>query len=74
MEDTKFLELVAEILEVQVEEVAMTDELEELGWDSLANITFIAEVDDAIGVTIDADQLAEAVTVADLRRLTISGD
>lgn len=70
MDEKAFLELVAEILEVDVADVSMTDELDAVGWDSLSNISFIAEVDGAVGVTIDADELASAKTVSDLHRLT----
>ncbi|MBS0025609.1 acyl carrier protein [Microbacterium paraoxydans] len=73
MDEKALLELVAEILEVEVDEVALTDELDAVGWDSLANISFIAEVDEATGVTIDADELANAKTVADLHALTRTG-
>jgi acyl carrier protein len=73
MDEKAFLELVAEILEVEVDEVAMADELDAVGWDSLANISFIAEVDEAVGVTIDADELAAAKTVSDLHALTRAG-
>ena len=73
MDETAFLDLVAEILEVGTDEVALTDELDAVGWDSLANISFIAEVDEAIGVSIDADELANAKTVADLHALTRAG-
>lgn len=72
MDEKTLLELVAEILEVDAGEVALAQELEELGWDSLANISFIAEVDEAVGVSIDADDLAGAKTVADLLALTTS--
>lgn len=70
MDETTFLNLVAEILETDVADVKLSDELDELGWDSLSNISFIAEVDEAVGVTIDADDLAKAGTVADLLALT----
>lgn len=73
MDEKALLELVAEILEIEVDEVALTDELDAVGWDSLANISFIAEVDEATGVTIDADELANAKTVADLHALTRAG-
>lgn len=69
MDETTFLQTVAGILEVEAEQVSMTSELDGLGWDSLSNISFIAEVDDRTGVTIDPDALAEAVTVADLYAL-----
>lgn len=73
MNETALVQLVAEILEVDVSEVALTDELESLGWDSLANISFIAEVDSVAGVAIEADALADATTVADLHTLVAAG-
>ena len=73
MDEQALLQLVAEILEVEADEVALTDELEELGWDSLANISFIAEVDSRTGVTIEADALANATTIADLHALVAAG-
>lgn len=73
MDEKSLLKIVAEILEVEIDEVSLSDELEAIGWDSLANISFIAEVDTAAGVTIDADALAEAVTVADLHALVNAG-
>lgn len=72
MDENALLALVAEILETDVAEVSLNDELDALGWDSLANISFIAEVDEATGVTIDADDLAKAKTVADLHGLITS--
>ncbi|WP_404431827.1 acyl carrier protein [Microbacterium lacus] len=73
MDDTALLNMVAEILEVEASELALTDELDALGWDSLANISFIADVDTATGVTIDADKLADARTIADLHALVNTG-
>jgi acyl carrier protein len=73
MDDKQLLDLVAEIIEAEAGSVSLTDELEAIGWDSLSNITFIAEVDEAVGVTIDADELAEATTVADLSALISAG-
>jgi acyl carrier protein len=73
MDETSLLQTVADILEVDVAEVALSDELDALGWDSLSNISFIAEVDEKTGVTVEADALSEAVTVADLLALTSGG-
>ena len=71
MNDESLLKLVAEILEI--DEVTLDADLEDLGWDSLSNLSFIADIDDATGITIDADQLAEAKTVADLKALVDTG-
>nr|WP_246286246.1 acyl carrier protein [Microbacterium pseudoresistens] len=58
------MKLVAEILEI--EEVAENADLEDLGWDSLSNLNFIAEVDERANIAVDADKLSEARTVTDL--------
>lgn len=73
MDENTLLSVVAEILEVEPNEVSLSDDLETIGWDSLANISFIAEVDTQTGITIDADALAESATVADLLALVNAG-
>lgn len=69
MDEKTFLQTVADILEAEVESVSLEANLDDLGWDSLSNISFIAEVDEKAGLTIDADQLAEAELVSDLYAL-----
>lgn len=66
MDQDELLNVVAEILEVEPGTVTLTDRLEDIDWDSLSNISFIAEVDTRLGATLDADQLASAATVEDL--------
>jgi acyl carrier protein len=72
MEQNELMNIVAEILEVDVDSITLESDLASLGWDSLANISFIAEVDTAAEITVDGDALAEAKTVADLHAL-VSG-
>ncbi len=60
------LDLVAEILEVPAGQVAADADLDELGWDSLSDLSFIAAADERYGVTIDPQRLAERETAADL--------
>ena len=43
--ESQLLEIVAEILELEVEEVTLETELDEANWDSLAIVSFIAEAD-----------------------------
>lgn len=64
MNQEELLEVVAEVLEV--DSVEVSDDLEDRGWDSLATLTFIAEVDERTGISIDADKLADAKLVSDL--------
>jgi acyl carrier protein len=66
MERAEFITIVADILEVDPGTVSLTDVLDEIDWDSLSNIGFIAEIDETNGTHIDADELAKAVTVSDL--------
>ncbi len=69
MDESAFVALVAEILEVDPATVSLTDRLDDLDWDSLANISFIAEIDTRLSAQVDADELANATTVADLKAL-----
>jgi acyl carrier protein len=63
------LSLVAEILEVPSDGIESDSSLEELGWDSLADLTLISIADERFGVTIDPQSLADATTPADLADL-----
>lgn len=69
MEQQAFIELVEEILEVKPGTVSLVNSLDELDWDSLANITFIAEIDTKLNLSLDADRLANSESVADLYEL-----
>lgn len=66
MNETEFITMVEEILEVEHGTVSLDDSLEERDWDSLCNITFVAEADTRTGASIDADTLSKASTVRDL--------
>lgn len=69
MEQSKFIALTEEILEVEPGTVGVDDVLEEIDWDSLANIGLIAEIDTRFGVALDAERLGNATTIADLHSL-----
>ena len=64
--------LVAEILEQPIESIALDADLEELGWDSLADLSLIAIADERYGVAIDPQALADSETPADLAELLTS--
>ena len=51
--------------------LSLDDELDDLGWDSLSIVEFIARVDVALGVTVDAQRLADCTTIRDLHDLTL---
>lgn len=62
-------QVVAEVLEVPPAEVADDSDLEELGWDSLSNMTFISIADERYRTLIDPQALARSETPADLLAL-----
>jgi acyl carrier protein len=66
MQKEEFIKLVASVLEIGAIDLEMTSNLEVLGWDSLSSLTFIAKIDEAMQVSIDADSLSRAVTIQDL--------
>jgi acyl carrier protein len=69
MDQQELIALVEEILETDAGTVAIDDDLDNLGWDSLANISFIAEVDERTGRTIGSAMLADCSTVGELWEL-----
>ncbi|MDR7185327.1 acyl carrier protein [Microbacterium trichothecenolyticum] len=71
MDQQELIALVEEILEADAGTVAIDNDLDDLGWDSLANITFIAEIDERTGRTIGSAALAECSTVKDLWELVV---
>ena len=59
-------ELLADILDVEPEEIDPDKELAELGdWDSLAILSFIAMMDEEFNKEIKGDVVKKLVTVAD---------
>ncbi len=71
--DTELIALVEEILELGAGTVKLDDLLEDIEWDSLANITFIAEIDTKLNQSIEGDALNECKTVKDLGALVAQG-
>jgi acyl carrier protein len=61
--------LVAEILEQPAGSIALDSDLEELGWDSLADLNLISIADERYGVTLSPQALADASTPEDLAAL-----
>ncbi len=70
MED--FYEGLAEILEVEVDEISADTELEEGAWDSLAVVSTIALIDDVYDITVHPEKLSECKTVGDIEKLVAS--
>ncbi len=69
MSDEKLIEIIAGVLETDVSKVKLEENLKHLGWDSLADVIFISEIDDLLSVTLDAKELARAETGIELKTL-----
>jgi acyl carrier protein len=68
----EFLSLAEELVEAEPSSLTLADDLESVGWDSLSNVEFIAQVDATCGITIDAQRLADCVTLGDVAGLAVS--
>ncbi len=70
MQADAFLHEIEATLELPEGSLKRDDKLEDIPeWDSLAVISFIALVDEKLGLAVDGEALANAVTVADLLAL-----
>ncbi len=70
MDRKDFLLALDEALELDPGTLTGEETLESLeSWDSLAVISFIALVDESMGVVVEGEKLAQAKTVADLLAL-----
>jgi len=65
---SEFYEGLAEILEVEADEVTPEMELGE-GWDSLAVVSTIALIDDVHDVMVNPEKLAACKTVGEIEEL-----
>ncbi len=61
--------VVAEIVEKDAGEISNTTRLEDLGWDSLAVVSFIAAVDEGCSKILSPKAVVACKTVGDLERL-----
>lgn len=66
---SEFHEGLAEILEVEPDQVTSDLSLEEGNWDSLAIVSTIALIDEIYDQTVSADALGECKTVGDVEAL-----
>ncbi len=73
MKKSEFLALIDDILEEPAGTVRPDQSLEDLpAWDSLAMVSFIAVVNGQFGLTLQAEKLKSARSVADLLTLVQS--
>jgi acyl carrier protein len=66
MTEKEFLEVVEVVSESSSGSLTLDSVLSDFGWDSLGVIGLISEIDRRFGITMEADSLAEALTVEDL--------
>lgn len=65
--ETKFINLLKEALEIDERSLSMSDKFKEFEeWDSLSQLTLIAELDDQFGVVIRMDDFKEINTLQEL--------
>lgn len=65
--ETKYLEMISEVLEIEDRTVTMNDlfrDFEE--WDSLAHLSLIAEIDDIYNITIEDETFKNLKTLKEL--------
>lgn len=65
--EEKFLEEFKDILEIEDTEINLNDNFRDYdNWDSMANLSVIAMLDDEFGVHIESKDFKELITVGDL--------
>lgn len=72
MSETEFIEWAEKLLNVTPGKVSLESELADIGWDSLINMTFIADFDNKFSKEVDADVLFGANTLRDIYHLVNS--
>jgi acyl carrier protein len=67
MEKSEFLLLLDELLELEPGRLTGSETLDSLeGWNSLAVISFMALVDEHLNISLEPQQIAGCLTIADL--------
>ena len=65
--EAKFLKLVREVLEIEDRELQLSDNFREFEeWDSLANLSLVAILDDEFGLVIDNQKFKQMNTLQEL--------
>lgn len=65
--EQKFLDLVKEVLEIEDRDLQLSDTFRNYDeWDSLANLSLVAMLDDEYGVVIDTQQFKQMTTLQEI--------
>lgn len=62
----KFLDFVAEVMEVDVAEISMESQYREGKWDSFMMLTLVMELEAEYGVSIPVESLSNVKTLGDM--------
>jgi acyl carrier protein len=65
----EFLSYIGEMLDVPVSEISDDTDLQGLGWDSLASVSFLGLVDEHFDIVVSPKLIAECKIVSDLLQL-----
>ena len=66
MDKQNFLSLLEKVVEAQPGSISMESELESVGWDSVGQLSLLAEIDRLPGVGIDMESMKKARYALDL--------
>ena len=66
MKEKELIGIIAEITGIAPTSIGMEAKLEDLRWDSLSTLSFLAKIEQVLGETVDADKLTKAKTVSDI--------
>jgi acyl carrier protein len=71
MSEIEFLELLAKILDRPIGAFGPAVTLDSVGWDSLAVLSLLSELDENFQIELDSEKLSGAKTVSDLADLLL---
>lgn len=65
--EQKFLDLVKEVLEIEDRDIHLSDNFRDYDeWDSLANLSLVAMLDDEFSVVIDSQRFKQMTTLQEI--------
>ena len=65
--EQKFLDLVKETLEIEDRDIQLSDNFRDFQeWDSLANLSLVAILDDEFGIVIDTERFKQMTTLQEI--------
>jgi len=70
MDAAAFLELAHDLLDARPGSLGLDDRLEDIGWDSLANVELIAHLDVDHGTVVDPRRLDDCTDLREVLALT----